>query len=428
MFPATSVSVAVESPARNNGPLFQAALAAEIASADTLLDIERFRGVVQLYDRLGLRDETLSLVNRVMRLNMDSQALLPFMLDSLIRQRDLAKLNHVVRLAMNLPERPPALRRPLACALALLGQARPAANEWSAILNAGAMEELDWPHLAKFMAEHGAINDMGHALAENSAVFRGHAQEPLMLFCLLRAQIDQHVHRAREILSTIPADSIDDGGLSLELAILSFRLGDFERAEDAARHALHLKSDFPAAENALQSFRSFAGKGVQALKPIRLRLGVIEAVQGVSARTPPDAYAWGTLLDLTEGKIIVGEEIFASSGERGFDLPDTDVAFATFSVLPERKEGAGGQVHSDPLEVLSFIDWRVPHLLLQREDGRSTLHAFLGASGHREWYWREGRLELDGNAGSRPGEASPGGRVWEAVLNELDSREQEELM
>lgn len=427
---APSVSENVESPVGPSHDSWRETLDAEVASASTLLDTEHFQGIVQLYDRLGMHDEALALVNRAMRFKMDSRALLPLMLESLIRQRALAKLNQAVRLVLNLPDRPPVLRRPLARALALLGQVKPAADEWSAILSADAMGDSDWLHLATFLAEHGDINALGNSLAEKSDSFRGHAQEPLVLFCILRSQIDQYLSGARATLAKIPADGITDGDLSFELAILAFRLGDFERAQAAARHALRLKPDCPAAENALLTFRTFAGKGGQALKPLRLRLGVTEAVQGVSEGTPLDEYAWGTLYDLGEGSIIAHAEAFESSGERGFDLPDTDVAIATFSVLPEKEEGAGGHVpvHSDPLEVLSFVDWSVPHLMLQRESGRTTLHAFLGASGHREWYWQEVSLELVHGGGGQPEEKSQGGQVWEAVLHELDDREEEEML
>lgn len=414
----------------SSGEALDEALGAELATAETLLDVDQLRALVILYDRLGMEDEALALINRIMRFKIDSRGLLPFMLDSLIRQRSLAKLNQAARLVQGLPDRPPALRRPLARALALLGQVKPAADEWRAILKEDAMEDQDWLHLATFLAEHGDINALGNNLIANSESFRDHAQQPLALFCILRSQIDQDLCKARETLEKIPADGIDDGDLSFELAILAFRLGAFAHAEVAARHALKLKPDCPAAENALLTFQTFAGKGVEALKPLRLRHGVTEAVQGASEGTPLDEYAWGALYDLGEGSIIANEEAFESSGERGFDLPDTDVAIATFSVLPETEEGANGHVpvHSDPLEVLSFIDWSVPHLMLQRESGQTTLHAFLGASGHREWYWQEVCLELScADTGHRE-DQSEGGHVWAAVLDELESREREEML
>ncbi len=412
----------------SSGAALSAALDAEVATAKDLLDVGQLHTLVQSYDRLGMQDEALALINRIMRFKIDSLGLIPFMLDSLIRQRALAKLNQAARLVLNRTDRPPALRRSLARALALLGQVKPAADEWRAILDANAMEDSDWLHLATFLARHGDVSQLAAQLRALRPNLRGHAQEPLALFCILRAEMDQDYGRARAVLAEIAPGGINDGDLSFELAILAFRLGDFDRAQAAAAHALGLEPDGPAAENALQTFRAFAGKEVQALRPLRLRIGVTEAVEGAGERTPLDEYTWGALYDSGEGSIVAHEEDFGSSGDRGFDLPDTETAIATFSVLPEEDEGADGQgIHPDPLEVLSFIDWSVPHLMLQRENGQTTLHSFVGASGHHEWYWQEVCLELLSTDTGRREDQPEGGRVWEAVLSELASREREEM-
>lgn len=119
------------------------ALKAEVASAGALPDMERFRGIIQSYDKLGMQGQALSLINRMIPFSSDRRDVLPFLIESLIRQGALANLNQAVRLALGFDDPPLTLCRPLARAFSLLGQVEPAARKWHKILTAKATEEPD---------------------------------------------------------------------------------------------------------------------------------------------------------------------------------------------------------------------------------------------------------------------------------------------
>lgn len=402
-------------------------LAAEVLSAENLLDTANLHSLVHAYDRLGMHDEALGVINRLTRFKISNECLLPFMLESLTRQRALPKLNQAIQLVLRMPDRSPTLRRSLACALSLLGQPGPASAEWRAVLEADAMEGADWLSLARFVAEHG---DFGLAQAIDAKCLRvfGTAEENLMIFCILRSEFDANPDRAYEILQALPADEIGDAEISFELAILAFRLGDYARACAAAKHALALVPDFVPARNAVETFTSFGGQEVRELPTIRLREGVADAVHGVSAGAPRDQYTWGVISSDDNGDVQCSEKPFQSSADRDFEFSESDRPIATFSVLPERGLQCSqlGGTHADPLEVLSWLEWGVPHLMVQRERDRSMLHAFVGAPGHRDWYWREVSLKPEDCDSAPHNEEHSGVNIWEAVSDELLRREREE--
>ena len=408
--------------------LWHSALDAEVASAARLLDINNLRDLFEHYEQLGLESEALGLASRLPRFGSDHHAFLPFMLESLIRQRDLKRLNQVTRVVQGLRNRSSELRRPLARALALLGQVKPAAQEWHAVLESDAMQASDWLHLAQFMSEHGDVKEFGVCLEEMTDKFKDHPAEPFVLFCVLRSQFDRDLLRAQKTLDRIPPDSINDALLSFGLAVLAFRIGDYDRAQAAARHALVLKPEWPVAANALLTFQSFAGNTANGMRVLPVPQLPAVAAQVTGLTIPPNQFAWGVILDLGEGKTEAVLAGFDAPGERGLELPESGSIWGTFSVLPETPRGNARESWPDPLEVLPYLDWSFPHIMVQRSPKHPELHGFVGASGHREWYWEEVLLMSAAKDSIAREENRRGALVWTGALEELERRDSEEAM
>ena len=425
--------------------VWREAVAAEIASASALLDSATVLVLTRSYDALGLQDDALNLINRVSRFGVDNRDLLPLMIDSLVRRRELAKLTQALRLVVQLKERPVPLRRQVVRAMTLLGQAAPAAQEWCALLEAHsavldladvsgtdtsqgayALDGSDWLELARFVAAHGNVGDLGKTLEGMQGSFCGYDFEPLAMFCLLRTQLDQERQKAHTTLEQLSPTGFDDPECAFELGLAAFRLGDYRFAAAAGAHAVRLKPQWPVALSALTTFEAFLSgppdrnprSGTGRLgKRIRLQAGSEEAALAACASVPGHEYAWGVMRVHGEDRPVTRLLPFGPSDERALDLPDDGTAIATFSVLPK--------VEPDPLEVLPFVDWSIPHLMLQRSESRSICHVFAGASGHREWYWEPVRLD----SGQEPCVVATGDTrvcLWRDVLAELEVREREE--
>ena len=415
----------------------------EVASAENVADAGVFRRLVTAYDALELGDEGLKLINRLPALKVDNRVMLPFMLDSLVRQRSLAKLNQATRLVLQIRDRGPELRRSLARALALLGQAQGAAAEWKALLDAhaaivdaramleagngrqefAALTADDWRDLARFVAQVGDVEGLRDALHGAQHAFSGFTFEPLARFCLLCCQLEHSHGEAARTLHAVPTDSLGDAELDFTLGIAAFRLGDYGRAAAAASHALEGKPGWPVAEAALATFLAFGGKSRKGLgaynRPlpvVALPPGTEEAARAAVAHVPAKAFAWGHVRAQGARAPEARLAPFEPPAYRALDVPEAGAA-ATFSVLPVKRP--------DPFQVLPYLDWSVPHILIQRSARHSTCHVFVGVSGHREWFWEPVRVQEA--TGPPPVAPRPGRAVhWRAVSEELAQRNREE--
>ena len=401
---------------------------AEIASAFQPCSAQQYAGLCSRYARLGLHEEAVRLSKRLIRLKVDLKALLPFVLDALSQQRSLKELASAVVLAKAQNATTPSLRRALAKALHFMGQIRPAAEEWEAVVANGFMSERDWFTLARFMIEHNDIEGLGTRVEEAlPSVSDGPALLAARL-CTLCYHIGHDVKLARARLTEIPPTAFADVDLAVALAVLAFRMADYDYAEAAASHALEGKPSGHAVVSILESIRAFGGKSAN-LESIHVDLSAAEALPTVCGSVKSDEYAWGVLCRSDSGSVEATHQPFQCPEDRVLELAEIPNLLASFSCLPVAADTEATTVEQfpDPLEVLPYVDYEVPHLMLQRlPDGEPPrMHVFIGASGDREWCWKQVRPIYDGQEDPKclP---SRGSQLWKAAACELLSRTTEE--
>lgn len=404
--------------------LWEAICETEIATASSSFTTERYVSLCRQYAQIDLQDEAVRLSQRLIRLKADLKSFLPFVLDALSQQHSLKELAKVVLLAKSQKQKTPSLRRALAKAHQFMGQIRPAAKEWEALIANGDMHEKDWLALARFLIDHSDIEVLGKCVEKTlSAVPEGLALNAARL-CTLCYYMGHDADLARARLAEIPPKAFPDADLASAVAVLAFRMAEFDYAEAAASHALAADSSSGTVSALLETIRAFGGKSAK-LETIHVDSAAAEKLREMCDRIEPHEYAWGLLYRTPTGAVEVRHQHFAGSEDRALELMEIPNLLASFSCLPQAaKEGASaiGQ-WPDPLEVLPFIDYEVPHLMLQRFHGReqSRMHVFIGAHGNRDWCWKQVAPILGGqdDPKSLP---SKGSQLWKAAASELRSR------
>ena len=205
-------------------------------------------------------------------------------------------------------------------------------------------------------------------------------------------------------------------------------MADYKYAEAVASHALEADPSRREVSSALETFRAFGGTSAN-LESIHIDLAAFEALPAVCARVKPDEFAWGVLYRADSGSVEAFHQPFLVSEDRVLELTGIPNLLASFSCLPLSGDTQATTVEPwpDPLEVLPYVDYEIPHLMLQRlPDGEwPRMHVFVGASGNREWCWKQVAPTFGGqeNPKSLP---SQGSQLWKAAACELLSRHTEE--
>jgi hypothetical protein len=284
-----------------------------------------------------------------------------------------------------------------------------------------------WLPLASFLNRHGDVNGIGQLLDEKRATLQTRDPDPHALYCLLRTQFDRPESDARRTFNRIRPTSLADPELQLSLGIMALRLGAYARARQAVEHARSLKPGWDVAASILRSVDSFAGKEAQRMPMISLPPRVLDAANTEATATAPDRYAWGVIQVAVPHLVQTHPERFTGADDRLLEiLPNADTV-ATYSVLPDSKQTSSQLGRSsDPLEVLPFVDWSVPHLMLQRQAGESVLHAFVGVPGHREWYWEEVTVNVNPAEDRVSPSVARRGEIWRDARQEVRDRASEE--
>ncbi len=409
--------------------LWYETLEAEINSAGNLLDVDRFRQLSDMYAGLGMDDVAVKVMNRLLRFKAGRKELMPALLDTLTKQKSLSMLNSVVSVMLKDKQRAPALRRQMARALSVLGQTSLAAAEWCSLINEDSLDQPDWAELARFVFEHGNVNDLG--VRTESAVKTCHdpVSSSLAQYCALRCKIDENRTVARTILKEIDARDIPEPDIAFDLAICAFRLCDLKLAETAARHALNLNPDLKAVNHALKTFVSFATEQEHTFRCVGMAAGVIDVVAVLGITAVANTVTWGLLRKEHDGSVVACEIPFPKNrDERYLDVrDDAHDTIATFSVLPHDSSNRRRKTssYSDPFEVLPYVDWGVPHLMVQRRGKQHRLHTFVGTNCRGPWSFEE--VEIVGEAHVESEQHVPAGTVlWEAAFDELENRYDDE--
>ena len=420
----------------------QKALDAEIDTALDPRNSEKILALCKLYEKLSLEDEALHIAQRgYTKHKIQPDAVLPWIIEHILERRgsrngkDPVLLNVHTTFALGLKDRSPAVRRSLVRALTRLGRIKPAADEWLALLQVNALEQNDWLDLARFVSDHGDVNGLGKALIESQGaspkgfessgepscasetqVDRGSIEA--RMFSILCLQVEQDKAACRRILAGLSPEGINDSELSLHLGILAFRLGDYEFAIKAAQHAISMKPEWPVARRALQTFCSFSGTPLQSERNISLGGAALDALRELARQAPLDRYTWGFLEESPGSDAVACARLFSTAESRELDCPESDDVLASFSILPK--------ANPDPVEVLAYLEWDVPHVMLEKKQEGPILRAFVGAGGHREWAWEEVVLDTGCTTAPMPGSMGAGNTLWHSALEELKDQNSEE--
>lgn len=409
------------------------AMDAELATARHPGSLDPIPAVLRAYESLGLEQESMHVIARLSRNKIDTKEILPYLIKILVKRRDLAKLNQLIRTRVSSAAHtsgPATLRLALAQALALLNQLKPAALVWSSLIEGEGGDRMDWAELARFVAANGDIQNLGSVLER---WYSGQASNPvdeLALFCLLRTRMDRSPDSAAEILGKIPPCSIVDEDLVFDLALSAFRLANYAYAESVIEHGLSLKPGWRCLENLLCSCRAFAGHATTFNGSFAIRTSVIDAITATAARVPSKVWSWGYIQEGASGMPKLATLPFEDPDERALTSPPHVDIVSTYSILPETPfsdpDGAGslsGDVFPDPMEVLPYVDWelQVPHLMYQRRNQGECIHAFVDSEDvFHEWTWCEVSLVHDKGGEMQSSDTmTRESSLWGDVVHEL---------
>jgi hypothetical protein len=393
---------------------------AEITTADGPASAESFCRVAAAYDAADLPNVALAVLRKAGSFGIENRAVLPALLKGLRKQRKFAELNTALQAGLAINDRETDLRRELALALSCLSQIPAAEMEWASLIRTGCMNETDWLSCATFVAncpDAPALVQMMTAISERQEL-RAH---PLAGFCAVKHLIDRDLAAAQRVLLEVdPARaSAGDADILLHLAILAWRLRDYDKAEKAATLAATSSNDPSISRKVLASIRSFAGD-FSHLRKVSLP-AVREAGEWVSnlAQTVKRAGAgWGFLH--RHGPESLEGQVLDLTAEPEMAIPEELDPVASFSILSE-------DLRPDPFHILCGVDWSWPHVLLQRKPDGDALHSFIGARGHKDWLWEEIRPEAGGAGSARAGAPTrQPSATWAEALRQLRDRADDE--
>lgn len=396
-------------------------LRAEIATADAPASAESFCRVARAYEAADFPNAALAVLRKAASFGVENRMVLPALLGAFRKQRQFAELNTAVQAGLAIGDRNVALGRELALALACLNQMPTAELEWVALIRAGCMQEADWLDCARFVMncpDPASLVQLTTAIQERHEL---HAHS-LAGYCAIKHLIDRDMAAARRVLrKTDPARAgVGHPDISLDLAILAWRLQKYSKAETAATSAAASDNAPSVAKHVLASIRSFAGDA-SLLRAVSLPTARMAAdqVSSCALTVPRKAAAWGFLH--RDGLDSLKAWILDLAAEPDMAVPEDSDPVATFSILSE-------ELKPDPYHILCGVDWSWPHVLLQRKPDGDALHFFVEAPGDKDWLWEEVRPETGGDGN---GLASAPGRqpsaTWAAVLRELEDGTEDEL-
>jgi len=391
--------------------------AAELATAEGPASAESLRRAAKGYEQNGFPEVALTCLRKADTFGINGRAVLPDLLGILRRQRRFPELHAALQGGLAIADREPDLRHELALALSSLGQAPAAEMEWATLIRSGGMTQSHWLDCARFVmncADGSALVQMMAAIEER-AELKGQC---LVGYCVARHLIDRDVAATRALLSQIAPPRLSDPEILLDLAILCWRVGEYQKAESAATLAAGFAGAPPACAMVRGSIRSFGGDFSHLRKaPLPRARSADEIILKFAAGAAPETTAWGCLHREASGAL--GTRVFDLTADAEMVVPEEFETVVSFSVL-----SAGSS--PDPFQILAGVDWQWPHLMLQRRPSGPVLHYFVGSHRAKEWPWEE----VTPDAGVHENGPLCAGRrqqspVWLQALRELSEPDED---
>lgn len=395
--------------------LMDEALDLEVVSAAAPPSIETTERLAGLLGQMGLAEVRLAVIQAAGCQTVDRAEYGRVRLAALIEQKALGKLEEaVIAIRRETPRPNRLLRRLLADAHCTLKQIGVAADQWIQLL--ADMNSDDWPALARFVARHSGGAPLFAAIRNQAGEFPDDAGSAYARYCLIRSLLDERPGQARSALRvSVDPDALADAEVLLDLAITAFRLGEYDCARRAAEKSLAAGGPRDIGESVINSVRSFAGGDDHLSRRLSLPFGVADLVRAQAGAVGGRNFMWGYVMGRAGG-LSVSTLPWGPVEVRNMLLPEGRRIIASFSVLP-------AQGIADPYEILPFVDWTYPHILLRRQPA-PRMHLFVGLPGEHEWAWSEVRLGMSRPKGSAKQDEAPD--LWQRVRDELHLLEVEE--
>lgn len=403
---------------------------AELATIDAKGDAAAVANVADHYAQLDLDAPLVQTIKRNSSDPTVAANLAPSLIGVYIKQRDLKALTQVLRtfkMGDVSPPLRPSAHLALARAYTLMRQFPRAADQWKSLLKSPCSDEIPWEELAQFVATCGGIRNLRDDIHER--LQRQSHLKPVALLTSLLVDVDAGVEPKDDILEQIGIKAIERHDLLFDLALTALRLGEYAYAAKAAKRGLKLRPGWQPLENLLSTIDSFRGNSVQKLEPLRMDQEGIDAIRGAAEDVSETEYGWGLLIREPNGSFAAICQFLSDSEDREMNLATFgSTAVATFSILPQlrrtsTRDGTGTRRMADPMEVLPYLDWELPHLMYQRRGKSGLLHAFVRANEvQRDWWFCPRCLQpSNSHSSSNEGRANedPKRMLWKQATLEL---------
>ena len=358
---------------------------AEIASAASPDSDSVLLDLLDSYRKLGLKSEASMLMARVLRFPREpEQPFLAGLIQHCALCEDLTSVAPLFQRGLGVENPGVDLRRALAGAATMLGQPDLADRFWGAILSRGSMRDVDWEILASFVSSYPDMPQVSSslsALGESPDEITG--KSFACRFSILRTLIEADRKRAREVLGLIEPSESHGFGVTLDLAVSAFRLREYQVGLECARRLKSLGGAEGVARSVERTCLSFSAQGQRSLpRNLTLDPAVPECLETLARGTEPTKTTWGVLIKDSSGVHPGNVERAAEDCENVPDVSKPEGAIGTFSVLPLQDS------LPDCWEILSSVDLKAPHHMVQRTETGGRIHTFVSSPGRRgRWNW-----------------------------------------
>ena len=371
------------------------AAAVELATAERPRNVELRLDLVELYEQERTPDCAAAEAARLQCESPKHRLVLAVSLDVMRRRRDLAKLMRLIGAAEAIGNKMPArLRLAVARALETVGLADKAACHYAELIRGAHGREIAGEHVAEFVCEHPDMPELLSALLEQAETSE---LPPSLQYAIFRAVAEQDRHLGRKRLAELPFEAIGVAEIVFDIAVQSFRLGDWDTAARAGKHVLGSSADHEEACRLLVSAHSFAGRLEDAKEylaelrepavPLALGEGFPEGLEQIvdthaeGGLCVPCAVMWPEATESETWSVVPYE--FSRPPDELADHLDAHPESLTASVVGLEWDQIG------PWEVLAEADLVRPHVMVQRTRNGQILHGFAAASDSGSWSWRE---------------------------------------
>jgi tetratricopeptide (TPR) repeat protein len=380
----------------------QSAAVAERESAVQPRRVRHRLHLVELYRALGTEAAADAELTRLLAQFPRNPRVLAPVLDQLRAKRAIRALEGLVDSARKITNtKLVAFHLAYARALALLGRLEEAASEFARVAGPRLPPEA-WGPLASFVCHHPDTMPLPVSLRALATPSRAASLPAAGRYAVLRACVESDRRTARRLLDLQEPDHLSDPETLADLALQSFRLGAWDRADEAAARAVSLRGDHEAAARMRVSASSFAGRLEQAAAGM-----AAQPEPSPPAHLPPHALAeLRRFVDYKPADLCSWAVLVREAPQEPWRLRPQPVGSwpqdppACLSASPHAKvvslAGPNWDLYGPP-DVLEELDWGTDHLMVQRKAGAPILHAFVPVGAAWGWAWEEVPVRTDGD-------------------------------